>query len=184
MPLVSKTKHQQLYFKWRFEMPIISSQFPLKIAICFICNVLGYKFTGNFNKIKKITFRITGDLFKFPYYKAVLSPLVRTPDCDIDILRTYMVHSATCWHGSTRSCMHARGALMYIYSGVYVNEDMLCHVDSTRTWQCARRLVLFLVLWLAGIMDKNSRKLTFFFSSLDLRAKQAARRRCPQRQVD
>ena len=66
MPLISKKKHQKLYFKWRFEMPIISSQFPLKAAICFICNVLGYQFSGNFKKIKKIHLWITLGSW-FPY---------------------------------------------------------------------------------------------------------------------
>ena len=65
MPLISKKKHQKLYFKWRFEMPIISSQFPLKAAICFICNVLGYQFSGNFS-IKKIHLWITLGSW-FPY---------------------------------------------------------------------------------------------------------------------
>ena len=69
MPLISKKKHQKLYFKWRFEMPIISSQFPLKAVICFICNVLGYQFSGNFKKIKKNHLWITLGSWpvQFPY---------------------------------------------------------------------------------------------------------------------
>ena len=90
-------------------MPIISSQFPLKIAICFICNVLGYKFTGNFNKIKKITFRITGDLFKFPYYKAVLSPLVRTAGIAISIyyVRIWYIALPAGMDRHVHACMRA-----------------------------------------------------------------------------